>query len=192
VDKGYIYITGTGTDPGLKNNLNDPVFGEDPTLGACMPNIRRVVQKGDFIFVVSGSAPGVQQYVVGAMEVADKITALQAYDRFPQHRLRIGNDNRLQGNVIVSEDGTQHPLDRHQAATFANRVKNYIVGTNAISLETPAEVAAGRLRSLEKLGDIFGKRGNRAIDIFGRWGRLEERQIKDLLAWLEGIKRDAA
>jgi hypothetical protein len=157
-----------------------------------MPNIRRFVRKGDQIFVVSGSAVGVQQYVVGTMEVADKITALEAYERFPQHRLRVDEHNRLVGNVIVNPDGTQHPLDRHDQETFENRVKNYIVGTNAISLDSPDEVELGRRRSLVKLGDVFGKRANRAIDIFGRWGKLDEEQVKDLVAWLEGIKRDAA
>lgn len=190
--KGYIYITGTGTDPGLLDNLNDPIFGDDPSLGACMPNIRRFVRKGDAIFVVSGSAVGVQQYVVGVMEVAEKITALEAFNRFPQHRLRIGDDNLLKGNIIVSPDGTQHPLDRHKAETFDERVKNYIVGTNAIALETPEEVGLGRQQSLVKLGDIFGKPGNRAIDIFGRWAKLDGDQVKNLVAWLEGIKRDAA
>lgn len=192
MNKGYIYITSTGADPGLKNNLNDPIFGDDPTLGACMPNIRRLVTKGDRIFVVSGSAVGVQQYVVGTMEVADKITALEAYERFPHHRLRRDNDNQLRGNVIVDADGDQHPLDRHDPNTFHNRIKDYIVGTNAVSLDSPAEVALGRQRSLVKLGDVFGKHANRAIDIFGRWGKLDEDQIKDLVAWLEGIKRDAA
>jgi hypothetical protein len=190
--KGYIYITGTGADPGLHDNLNDPIFGDDPTLGACMPNIRRFVRKGDQIFVVSGSALGVQQYVVGTMEVGDKITALEAYERFPQYRLRRDANGRVVGNVIVNPDGTQHALDRHDQETFQNRVKDYIVGTNAISLESPAEVELGRKRSLAKLGDVFGKRANRAIDIFGRWGKLNEDQIKELVAWLEGIKRDAA
>ena len=27
--KGYIYITGTGTDPALRGNLNDPLFTKD-------------------------------------------------------------------------------------------------------------------------------------------------------------------
>ena len=190
--KGYIYITGTGTDPGLHNNLNDPIFGEDPSLGACMPNIRRLVDIGDYIFVVSGSAAGVQQYVVGGMAVADRISALEAYDRFPANRLSIGADGLLRGNVIVDAKGRQHSLDRHDPDTFENRVKNFIVGTKAISLSSPKEVDLGRQQSLDKLGDVFGKRGNRAVDIFGRWSKLDGDQVTDMVRWLEGIKRSAA
>ncbi len=190
--KGYIYITGTGTDPGLYNNLNDPIFGADASLGACMPNIRRLVEKGDYIFVVSGSAAGVQQYVVGGMQVADRISALEAYNRFPQNRLKVGQDGLLKGNVIVDANGKQHALDEHSSDTFENRIKNFIVGTKAVSLDTPKEVELGRRQSLDKLSDLFGKRGNRAVDIFGRWSRLDEAQVKDVVGWLEGVKRSAA
>ncbi len=190
--KGYIYITGTGTDPGLRNNLNDPIFGKDPSLGACMPNIRRFVEKGDYIFVVSGSATGVQQYVVGGMEVADRISASDAYQRFPQNRLHVGSDGLLKGNVIVDAKGNQHSLDRHDPATFENRVKNFIVGTKAVSLDTPREVEIGRQQSLNKLGEMFGKPGNRAVDIFGRWSKLDATQVHDVVNWLENIKRVAA
>lgn len=34
--KGYVYITGTGADPAGLDNISDPLFGEMPTLGACM------------------------------------------------------------------------------------------------------------------------------------------------------------
>ncbi len=190
--KGYIYITGTGTDPGLKNNLNDPVFEDVPSLGACMPNIRRLVKGGDYIFVVSGMATGVQQYVVGGMQVAEQISALEAYKRFPQHRLKIGSDGLLKGNIIVDSSGKQHALDKHAAETFESRVKNFVVGANAVALSSPREVEIGRQQSLTKLGDIFGKRGNRAVDIFGRWSKLDAAQVNDVVGWLEGIKRAAA
>jgi hypothetical protein len=190
--KGYIYITGTGTDPGLRNNLNDPLFGKDPSLGACMPNIRRLVELGDYIFVVSGTAAGVQQYVVGGMQVAEKISPIEAFNRFPGNRLRIGSDGLLKGNVAVNADGTKHQLDRHDPSTFENRVKNFVVGTNAVALSTPKEVDCGRQQSLGKLGQLFGKSGNRAVDIMGRWSKLDDAQVRDVVAWLEGIKRAAA
>ena len=85
--KGYIYVSGTGTDPAERRNLNDPRFRKTPSLGACVPNIRRLVLPGDHIFVVSGMTPGVQQYVVGGFEVAEKISALAAYKRFPEAKL---------------------------------------------------------------------------------------------------------
>jgi hypothetical protein len=189
--KGYIYITGQGADPAASKDLNDPIFGKKPTLGACMPNIRRAVQLGDYIFAVSGKMPVVQQYVIGGIRVAEKIDALAAYHRFPQNRLHKGTDGRIWGNIIVTEKGKQHPLDHHSADTFEERVKNFIVGDESISLETEREVELGRSQSLAKLSSILDKRGNRVIDIMGRLAKLDEEQVRELLAWLRGIKATA-
>jgi hypothetical protein len=190
--KGYIYITSTGADPALRNNLNDPVFGKYPSLGACMPNIRRFVEKGDYIFVVSGRAPGVQQYVIGGMQVGEKISTLEAYSRLPRNRLQRGIDGLIKGNIIVDADGSQHQLDTHPRDTFESRIKNFIVGANPVSLESENEVALGRKETLNKLSDLFGKQGNRPIDIFGRWAKLSSMQVNDVVEWLEGIKKTAA
>ncbi len=187
--KGYIYITGSGTDPSARKNLNDPLlFTKTPTLGACMPNIRRLVVPGDFIFVVSGKVPGVQQYVVGGMRVAEKISALAAFKRFPENRLHHNADGLVWGNVIVNSQGKQHPLDHHPSQTFSDRVKNFIVGSNPVALETPQEVALGRDQTLPKLSSLLGKKGNRVIDVMSRWSKLDEAQVRDLISWLEGIK----
>jgi hypothetical protein len=191
--KGYVYISGTGTDPGARKNMNDPMlFSKTPTLGGCMPNIRRAVLPGDFIFVVSGKVPAIQQYVVGGMEVVEQIDALAAYDRFPENRLQTGPTGLLEGNVIVDADGNQHPLDRHNPETFEERIKNFIVGTNPVALETDREVAMGREQTLPKLSELLGKRGNRVIDVMSRLARLNETQVQDMLSWLQGIKASAA
>jgi hypothetical protein len=187
--KGYIYITGTGTDPSARGNLNDPLlFTRTPTLGACMPNIRRLVLPGDFVFVVSGKVPGVQQYVVGGMRVEEKITALAAFRRFPDNRLHRNANGLVWGNVVVDSKGRQHPLDHHPSQTFSERVKNFIVGSNPVALETPEEVAVGRDQTLPKLSRLLGKKGNRVIDVMSRWSKLDEAQVRELIAWLEGIK----
>lgn len=188
--KGYIYITGTGTDPSLRGNLNDPLFTRVPTLGACMPNVRRFVTKGDWIFIISGKVAGAEQYVVGGLQVEEKIDALAAYNRFPENRLTIGATGLVIGNVIVQADGTQHPLDHHPAGTFQDRVKNYVIGGNAIALSKPEEVELGRQQTLGKLGDILGRRrgANRVIDAMGRMSKLDEPQVTQMLDWLSGIK----
>jgi hypothetical protein len=186
--KGYIYITGTGADPAARQNLNDPIFGKPPTLGACMPNIRRLVTRGDYIFVVSGKIPTAQQYVIGGMSVSEKITALSAYGRFPHNRLQQDDDGKIRGNIIVTQDGAQHPLDRHPKDTFEKRVRDFIIGQNPVVLETEREVALGREQSLGKLSELLGKRGNRVIDVMSRWAKLDEAQVAELLSWLRGIK----
>jgi len=191
--KGYIYISGTGTDPGARKNMNDPLlFNKTPTLGGCMPNIRRLVLPGDFIFVVSGTMPAIQQYVVGGLEVIEKIDALAAYKRFPENRLQTGATGLLEGNVLVDGHGNQHPLDRHDPETFEERIKNFIVGANPVALETEREVGMGREQTLPKLSELLGKKGNRVIDVMSRWAKLDEAQVHDMLSWLQGIKASAA
>src|SRR6266568_323066 len=63
--KGYIYTMYAGADPGHGWVLNDPIFVPTPTLGACVPNIRRSVQVGDHIFAISGRVAGDRQFIVG-------------------------------------------------------------------------------------------------------------------------------
>jgi len=189
--KGYIYITGTGADPGLHNNLDDPLFGDPPTLGACMSNLRQFVEPGDYLFVVSGSVPAAAQYIIGGLRVAEKINHLAAYGRFPQNRLRQDETGFVRGNIIVDENGNQHPLDHHSPDTFDRRIQNFIVGDNSASLKSDREVQLGRDRSLVKLSDLFNKAGNRPIDIMGRHRKLDEQQVHGLMDWLRGIKAEA-
>lgn len=189
--KGYIYITGTGADPGLHNNLDDPLFGNPPTLGACMTNLREFVDPGDYLFVVSGKTPNVQQYVIGGMRVAEKIDALAAYGRFPQNRLRRDENGFVRGNIIVDARGQQNPLDHHKPDTFERRIRNYIIGDQSAALQTEREIELGRERSLRKLSEMFERPGNRAIDILGRHRKLDENQVHGLMDWLRGIKAAA-
>ena len=185
--KSYMHITETGYDPEHGKPIKDPYLGIQPSLGACMPNIRRLVVPGDHIFTVSGKTPGVQQLVVGGFEVAEKISALTAYRRFPEQRLRV-EDGQITGNVIVDSRGRQHPLDHHDPATFANRVKNYIVGRDAIALNTRREIQKGRNETLYVLQQLLGKNGDSPIQVMGRWCRLDDRQTRELIDWLSEIK----
>jgi len=186
--KGYIYVSGTGSDTYGGKFLNDPAFGRRPTLGACMPNIRRLVVPGDWVFVVSGSLKGVQQYVVGGFEVAEKINAVAAYERFPEHRLRINDLGQLEGNIIVTDSGQQSTLDSHNK--FDERIQNYLVGGKSVSMDNENEAEASRQTTLAVLSGLFDKPGNRVIDVMGRWRRLDEDQIFRLETWLSDIKRN--
>ena len=149
--KGYIYITASGYDPEHGKDLEDPYLNDTPTLGACMPNIREQVIPGDHIFVVSGKVREAEQLVLGGFEVSEKIDAIDAYRRFPSLRLHQNKKGHSYGNIVISKDGTQHPLDSHKAKNFHRRTKNYVVGKNLVALKSEEEITLGRSETLPVL-----------------------------------------
>ena len=184
---GKIFITRAGYDPQLGKHIKDPYLGPRPTLGACRPDVRKKLEKGDHIFVISGKVPAANQYVMAGFEVDAKLDAVEAFRLFPEHRLRQREDGQLTGNIIVDANGRQHGLDDH--TSFDERIKNYIVGKNLISLITPEEIAEGRKQTLEILHDILHKGGKSPIEVVGRWGtQLTEDQIAQLRTWLNSLK----
>src|SRR5260370_14372750 len=99
--KGYIYTMYAGADPSHGWAMNDPIFGRPPTLGACVPHIRRAVSVGDHIFVISRRVAGEQQFVVGGFEGFEKKDTLGAYRRVSGHPLKLRANGPRVGNVIV-------------------------------------------------------------------------------------------
>lgn len=185
---GEIFITRSGYDPEKGKYVKDPYLGDMPSLGTCRPDIRKRVVAGDYIFVVSGKVPGVQQYVIGGFEVEQKIDAMTAYRMFPEQRLHVLGDGQPAGNIIVNSRGEQHQLDAHKG--FERRVTNYVVGRNPVALVTPEEVARGRAETLDVLRAIMHKPGLSPIKVVGRWGsRLTEEQVLELRDWLYSIKQ---
>src|SRR5437588_6470159 len=110
---GKIFVTSSGYDPEKGRQVKDPYLGPNPSLGACRPDIREQLQKGDHIFVVTGKVRNVDQVVLGGFEIAEKISAIEAYERFPEQRLSLGPDGQVTGNVIVNANGKQHELDHN-------------------------------------------------------------------------------
>jgi len=186
---GKIVITRTGYDPGAGKHVKDPYLGDCPTLGACRPDVREQLGVGDHVFFVSGKVRGVDQFVLGGFEIAEKIHASEAYERFPHLRLRKLEDGQLTGNIIVDARGRQHEMDDHN--NFERRVQNYVVGKNLLVLSTPAEIAQGRAHTLEILRTVIGGKGASPREIMGRWHNLSEEQILKLRAFLETLKRAA-
>jgi hypothetical protein len=185
---GKIFITRTGYDPQLGKHIKDPYLGPRPTLGACRPDIRRRLREGDHLFVISGKVPGIEQFVMGGFEIESKMNAMEAYQLFPELRLRQRSDGQLTGNIIVDGDGRQHPLDDHNS--FDKRIKNYVIGKNVLALETDPEIAAGRRDTMEILQDILRKKGKSPVNLVTRFGTdLNEQQIMRLRDWLDQIKR---
>jgi hypothetical protein len=191
---GKIFITRSGYDPQQGKHIKDPYLGPHPTLGACRPDIRRQLKKGDHIFVISGKVPEFNQFVMAGFEVEAKVPALEAYRLLPDLRLRRLDDGQLTGNIIVKEDGRQHELDDHRSdnKSFDKRIQDYIIGTNLLSLTTSAEIAEGRKQTLEALRDILHKKGKSPFAVVGRFGSpLTEEQILQLREWLEALKKAA-
>jgi hypothetical protein len=189
--KGKIFVTSSGYDPEKGKDVKDPYLGPKPSLGACRPDIRRQLQKGDQIFVVSGRVRSVEQFVIGGFEIEAKITALEAYNRFPEQRLSLGEDGQVTGNIIIDARGKQHKLDHNKIETFDKRIENYVVGCNPIALVTPEEITEGRLRTLEILRDVFDLKGNSIRELLGRNRNMSDRQVIKLRAHLEAVKERA-
>ncbi len=186
MNQGYIYTLYAGADPGRGWMLNDPIFGKTPTLGACVPNVRRSVEVGDWIFAISGRVVGERQFVVGGFRVREKIDALAAYRRFPENHLRRAENGQLLGNIIVNADGSHHLDDQH--ANFERRLENYIVGGDPIVLEASQEVECAREETLSTLGRLFGREGNRVFDIIGRGRKMDPQQVEELRSWMGSLK----
>jgi len=184
--KGYTYITRTGTDPQHGSHLKDPTLDGTPSLGACMPNVRRIVTIGDHVFVISGKVPGVAQYVIGGFEVAEKIDALEAYRRFPQQRLHRLEDGTLDGNIIITADGSQHPLDNHRS--FEKRRDNFLVGRHPIVISSPRQIEIARRETLDVLRRIFHKDGAAPINVIGHCSKMTEAQVRALRDWLHSLR----
>ena len=183
--KGYIYTMYAGADPSLGWVMNDPIFGARPTLGACVPHIRRVINVGDHVFVVSGRVSGEPQFVVGGFEVAEKIDALAAFRRFPENRMREGENGQVFGNVIVDSQGRHNRLDAHE--NFERRIENYIVGRDPVVLQTAAQMNAAKEETIDFLSDVFGRKGRRVFDIIGRYRKMDETQIERMRVWLRRL-----
>jgi hypothetical protein len=183
--KGYIYTMYAGADPSRGWVMNDPIFGVSPTLGACVPHIRRAVNVGDHVFVVSGRVPGQRQFVVGGFEVAEKIRALAAFRRFPEYRLRADENGQTVGNIIVDGRGKHHPLDEH--TNFERRIENYIIGRNPLILESPAQFKIAKEETIDVLSEVFGRTGERVFDIIGRYRKMDDSQVEQMRSWLKRL-----
>lgn len=187
--KGYIYTMFQGADPGKGWVMTDPIYGSKPTLGACMPNVRRAVSIGDFIFSISGRIKNIKQFLVGGFSVQSKIDALAAAELFPENILRKEQDGSLRGNIIVDKNGNRVKEDYH--TNWKNRIDNYIVGTNPIYFQTEKEIEAARKDTLSMLQETFKTRDTKVGEIISRWRRLDEKQIESIIKWMEEIKRKA-
>jgi hypothetical protein len=188
---GKIFITRQGYDPARGKHVKDPYLGDNPSIGACRPDVRKQIKIGGQVFIISGKIPELPQFVLGGLEVAEKMSMRDAYQRFPEQHLHRRDDGELEGNIIMDGRGRQHKLDNH--SNFKKRIDDYVVGRNPISLVTEKEIALGRQETLDALRDIIGRKGKTPYEVVGHYGRnLDEEQAAAFRAWLESIKKRAA
>ncbi len=178
-----------GADPGAGWKMTDPIFGKTPTLGACVPNIRRAVTSDDYIFSISGRVKDVKQYIVGGFQVAEKINMLSAIERFPENKMKILEDGSIKGNIIIDEKGNHLEFDYH--TNHEKRVENYIIGKNPIVVKGESEIEIAREETIDILNKIFDRKGQKVSEIIGRWRKLDEDKIVQLLDWMNKLKRKA-
>jgi hypothetical protein len=183
--KGYIYKLYKGADPYAGWTFNDPIFGRKASLGACMPNIRKAVEIGDWVFCISGKIPEQSPYIVGGFQVDEKISAIEANLKYPEFRLQKNEHGQIVGNIIVDDTGKHHPLDDHN--NFEKRRENYILGKNKIYIESPQSVETSRRKTLQILEATFNKKANRLDDLVPRWRKLDQDQIQTLVGELKKI-----
>ena len=167
---------------------NDPHFWTDPpTWGICRNDLRRLADRGDYVFFVLPRHGRHPQMIFAYMKIAeDKISHLSAYHRVDLHSKRMGNKNP-NGNIIVDANGNYNRFDAGVHKRQFLRMKDeYAIGsvTDSRMLDDRC-IRALAPQFLSELGSIVGISGNRAIDIISRRGRqLDARQIERLLSWL--------
>ncbi|MCX2473529.1 MULTISPECIES: hypothetical protein [Pedobacter] len=184
--KGYIYTMFKGADPSMGWDMTDPIFTKVPTMGACRPDIRRAVERGDYIFSVSGRIVNVKPHIVGAFSVDDKINSLAAFDRFPENRMEVDQEGKFHGNIIFDKNGNHLPFDYH--TNHDRRIDNYIIGKDAIFFDAEEEIKKAKEETVAVLNDIFGKNEEKVHKILGRWRKMDSAQVNDLLSWMNRIK----
>ena len=174
--------------------LVDPALSSRrPTMGTCRPDLRRLVTLGGQIFVVSGSMGKlVNQYVIGGLEVHDKLPSqMAAFEKYPEHRIHYNAAGQRLGNIIVTEDGDHDPRDGHDK--FDRRIQNYLVGKNPVFLETEREITLGREHTVEILARIFDKPAAKRIrEVMGRMAKLSDEQAGRLREALMQLKAEAS
>ena len=196
--EGRIYISSAFTNlryvrckPNVDWLDNDPHFWKSPpTWGICRTDFRRMLYKDDYIFfVLPKNAKGADgselpQMIYGYFKIACHIDHVNAYNRFPQKRMRNANPN---GNIIVNSDGTYNRLDHGAHKDRFDQIKDhYVVGDRKVHrFLTPAEIHRLAPSFLSTLNDVFDTKATNIFEVIGRKGRvLKESQISKLVSWL--------
>jgi hypothetical protein len=124
--------------------------------------------------------------IFGFLKVAEKISHVEAFSRADLRSKHMGNKTP-NGNIIVDANGSYNRFDLGiHKARFEKIKRHYVVADRSQSrMLTSGEIRRLAPNFLATLGAILGCRGDRAIDMISRKGRvLTAQQAALLLAWL--------
>jgi len=190
--EGRIYISSAFTNlkyakckPNKDWLDNDPHFwNSPPTWGICRTDFRKMLNKNDYIFFVLPKRTELPQMIYGYIKILKSISHLEAYQIFPQKRLKNGKPN---GNIIVDEFGNYNRYDNNAHKERFEQIKNYYIVGDRNNSKFLQENEINKLSKsfLQKLQKVFVSKASDIFDIIGRKGRiLDEKQIDTLLKWL--------
>ena len=192
--KGYIYIasafeTVNRSVCGQKRSWidNDPHFWTSPpTWGICRNDLRARSEVGDYVFFVLPRRGRHPQMIFGFLKITEIISHVEAFRRADLRSKRMGN-KMPNGNIIVGAGGIYNKFDggahKHK---FQKIESHYAIGCEKESrMLTSSDIRQLAPSFLTALGSILDIKGDRAIDIVSRKGRiLTAHQVRSLLAWL--------
>ena len=193
--KGYIYIasafeTVNRSVCGQKGSWvdNDPHFWTSPpTWGICRNDLRMGADIGDFVFFVLPRRGRHPQMIFGVMKIAEKLSHAEAFLRKDLSTKRMAN-KMPNGNIIVDSTGGYNRFDGGAHSTSLKRLSGITWSVAERSRECLPLTRSRRLAPdfLKRLSSVLGIRGDRAIDIISRKGRvLSAPQVRGLLRWLD-------
>jgi hypothetical protein len=172
---------------------NDPHFwSSPPTWGICRPDLRKKAAPGHTIFFVLSKYAQHPQMIFGYMRIRKIVTHAAAYRRLAQKRMGPRMPN---GNIIVNAAGRYNEWDGGSHKHNFWKIRDYYaIGEPAASrFLTPAQVARKAPEFIDKLCQVLGRNGARAIDMITRAGchALSEAQVSALKRWIdEGLPHD--
>ncbi|MCZ7398580.1 MAG: hypothetical protein O8C62_02685 [Candidatus Methanoperedens sp.] len=194
--EGRIYIAGAykSLQPqgcSSKNEVdNDPHFlGGKMTWGICRFDFRNNMHEGDYVFFVlpKHNYDGFGQMIFAYMKIKEIISHKEAFFRTNLHKKRMRENARVNGNILVDENGGYNKLDDGMHYRNFEKIKgHYAIGDEIESRKLDvSEIREKGKTFVHKLERVFGESGDSVFDILGRKGRkMNSKQVQQLLAWL--------
>lgn len=127
--ESYLIVYHASSDPThLRDVGDDPCFDDPPSWGVCRPNVRKwkTVDLGSHLFFLAFVHPD-QYFVRGWFEVGEKISYVDAYNRFPNRRNVIIRP--LRGNQAIAQVAASRKIewnDRHRKKAYVKSGFNSI------------------------------------------------------------------